>query len=296
MCSLRLLFPLILGLLFASCRGTPEAVQPFQDTRLPDQLRPQDVAAVDEYKKKGGKGGFYPAAGTLAAPVTAQNSAFIVDLDAQRVYFFLGSQLIAFSPISSGQKYYCTETGTYTIGQKNLNHRSSSYGDFVSDNGGKMVKDVEAGFDPVPVGGRFEGSLMKWFMRLNYMGSPTAMGFHRGDLPGYPASHGCIRLPGTMAAWFFNNVKSGTPVMVTGKSYGVPYGANQNRPKRSPKVHSSLEKQNVVPQSEMRPETVGGGNTPEVPAPAPAQEPAAPAPTPAPEVAPELPVPPGAEN
>lgn len=268
------------------------------DGRIPQQLRAEDVAAVDAFKAKGGKGGFYPA--SLAAPLTAENSAFIVDLDAQRAYLFQGSQLIAYSPISSGRKYYRTETGAYTIGQKDLNHRSTSYGNYVSKSGGTVMGDVTAGFDPVPVGARFEGSLMKWFMRLHYNGGSTAMGFHRGVLPGHPASHGCIRLPGTMAEWFFNNVKLGTPVLVTGKSNGVPHGASQNRPKRSPKVHSSLKKKPAAPKTEPAPETgggtapeSGGGSAPEIPSspPAPAPEPAAPAPEPAPASAPELPAP-----
>ena len=40
-------------------------------------------------------------------------------------------------------------------------------------------------------------------------------GMHEGFLPGYPASHGCIRMPGRMAEIFFNNVSVGTPVTVT---------------------------------------------------------------------------------
>ncbi len=37
---------------------------------------------------------------------------------------------------------------------------------------------------------------------------------HEGYLPGYPASHGCIRMPGKMAQIFFSNVALGTPVAV----------------------------------------------------------------------------------
>jgi lipoprotein-anchoring transpeptidase ErfK/SrfK len=285
--SLSLLLTAIPVLFFASCRSTPRAAESADDGRLPQQVRPQDIAAVDGFKAKGGKGGFYPAPDALKEPLTAQNSAFIVDLDAQRTYLYQGSRLIAYSPISSGRKYYRTETGTYTIGQKARDHRSTSYGNYVNSRGGTIMGDVKAGFDPMPPGARFEGSLMKWFMRLHYNGGPTPMGFHRGVLPGHPASHGCIRLPGTMAEWFFNNVAMGTPVLVTGKANGIPYGASQNRPKRAPKVHSSLKKKPAAPRPEGTPAPDAGSPAPELPS-APAPAPPAP-PAPAEAVAPELP-------
>ena len=284
----RLLLALSLGLVFASCRTTPKPEvpgAPVVNANLPKELRAEDAAAVDAWKAKGNKGGFFPQPGTLPEPITAQNARFIVDLDAQRAYLFQGSALIAYSPIASGRKYYRTETGDYTSGQKDLNHRSSSYGSFVSRGGGTVMSDVQNGFDPTPVGARFEGALMKWFMRLHHNGQSTAMGFHRGVLPGYPASHGCIRLPGTMAEWFYNNVPLGTPVLVRGDKNGIPIGKSQGRPKRSPRVHSSLKapkEKKVVP-----PAPESDINTPE-PKPAPAGDPTPSAPS-APEVPAEAP-------
>ena len=258
------LFPtLALGILLASCHTTPKVAKT-DDGRVPHEVRPEDVAAVDAWKAKGGKGGFYPAPDSLKAPITAQNSGFVVDLDAQRAYFYQGSTLIAYTPIASGRKYFRTETGDFTIGQKDLNHRSTSYGSFVNSKGGTLMSDVENGYDPTPPGAKFEGALMKYFQRLYYNGGPTAMGFHRGVLPGYPASHGCIRLPGTMAEWLYNNVPMGTPVAVRGHSNGIPYGKSQGRPKRAPKIHSSLKEPKEDPA------------VPPVPAPAPAPD--APAP------------------
>lgn len=211
------------------------------DGRVPSEVRAEDVAAVDAWKQQGNKGGFSPAANTLKAPINAQTSGFVVDLDAQRAYLYQGSELIAYAPIASGRKYYRTETGDYTIGEKELNHHSTSYGSFVNSKGGTVMSEVENGYDPTPVGARFEGALMKFFMRLHHNGSPTAMGFHRGILPGYPASHGCIRLPGSMAEWFYGNVQPGTPVSVRGSQNGIPYGHSQGRPRRAPRIHSSLK-------------------------------------------------------
>jgi lipoprotein-anchoring transpeptidase ErfK/SrfK len=50
---------------------------------------------------------------------------------------------------------------------------------------------------------------MPFFMRIT-----GGVGMHEGYLPGYPASHGCIRMPGKMAAIFFSNVDLGTPVEI----------------------------------------------------------------------------------
>ena len=134
------------------------------------------------------------------------------------------------------------------------------------------MSDVQSGFDPLPVGARFEGSLMKWFLRLHHNGKPTAMGFHRGVLPGYPASHGCIRLPGSMAEWFYNNVPLGTSVLVRGTKNGIPIGQSQGRPKRSPRVHSSLKAPKETPVVPPAPES--DIKTPEpAPAPAPSGDP-----------------------
>jgi lipoprotein-anchoring transpeptidase ErfK/SrfK len=51
---------------------------------------------------------------------------------------------------------------------------------------------------------------MKWFCRLTNGG----VGFHIGILPGYPASHGCIRLPADIAPLIYQKVKVGTLAVV----------------------------------------------------------------------------------
>ena len=66
--------------------------------------------------------------------------------------------------------------------------------------------------DSAPSGTRYVGAPMKWFMRLTNGG----VGMHVGILPGYPASHGCIRLPSNIAPLIYAKVKTGTPVVVEG--------------------------------------------------------------------------------
>ena len=74
---------------------------------------------------------------------------------------------------------------------------------------------------------------MKYFQRFERNGSPTAMGFHQGVVPSYPASHGCLRLPSKMAAWFFESMPKGTPVHINGTKYGVKPGTRQKGSRRS---------------------------------------------------------------
>ncbi len=94
--------------------------------------------------------------------------------------------------------------------EKDKDHRSSIYGDF-KDRGGRTVRGgVSVRIDSAPSGTRFVGAAMLWFMRLTGDG----VGMHVGILPGYPASHGCIRMPAQTAEMFYNKVKVGTPVRV----------------------------------------------------------------------------------
>lgn len=48
-----------------------------------------------------------------------------------------------------------------------------------------------------------------------------AVGMHAGYLPGYPASHGCVRMPRDAAALFYERVHTGTPVTVVGSTQNL---------------------------------------------------------------------------
>jgi len=134
--------------------------------------------------------------------------SLVVDLTAQEAYLYAGGQLALKAPISTGREGYNTSPGRYKIIQKDVDHRSSIYGEYVKD--GIVIKpDADVYKDPKPRGATFVGAPMPYFMRI-YGG----VGLHEGDLPGYPASHGCIRMPGSKAKRFFAAVKLGTPVKV----------------------------------------------------------------------------------
>jgi lipoprotein-anchoring transpeptidase ErfK/SrfK len=133
-----------------------------------------------------------------------------ISLGEQRAYFYKGDQLVGVSIISSGREGFNTGSGSFRLQQKDLDHKSSLYGDYVDGHGGIVKKDVDTSKDPRPPGAIFDGAKMPFFMRIH-----GGVGMHEGFLPGYPASHGCIRMPRFMAEKFFSNVEVGTPVQIT---------------------------------------------------------------------------------
>ncbi|MFN0129297.1 MAG: L,D-transpeptidase [Verrucomicrobiales bacterium] len=232
---LVVLLALVPFLMVASCTTLSKSAGSKDGPKeMPSTARPEDVAQVDAFFANGGKHGFHPPA-EKTPDLNATDTQFVVELDQQRVYLYHQGELIAASRISSGRRGYRTETGKYTIGQKNLNHRSNLYGSYVTTGGRTVAGDVKAGYDPQPAGARFVGSLMKYFQRFERNGSPTAMGFHQGVVPNYPASHGCIRLPASMAAWFYANVDKGTPIQINGAKNGVKPGTRQSGGRRPPR-------------------------------------------------------------
>ena len=135
----------------------------------------------------------------------------VIRLGEQRAYFYKGNQLVGVSSISTGREGFGTPSGRFKIIQKDLDHVSSRFGDFVDPVTGEVVKkDADRSVDKLPKGIIFDGAKMPFFMRI-----VGGTGMHQGFLPGYPASHGCIRMPEFMAEAFFRNVSVGTPVQIT---------------------------------------------------------------------------------
>ena len=106
-----------------------------------------------------------------------------IDLTAQRVTVYRDGALVAASAISTGSLGRETPTGVFTILEKKVMHRSTTY-------------------DNAP---------MPYMQRLTSKG----IAIHAGDLPGYPASHGCIRLPNEFAKLLYGVTELGTQVMIT---------------------------------------------------------------------------------
>jgi lipoprotein-anchoring transpeptidase ErfK/SrfK len=142
--------------------------------------------------------------------LTPDNARVVVSLSKQRAYLLAGDQIAIDSPISSGKRGHSSPTGSFSIMEKDKDHRSNIYGDYVDAQGRIVRGGISAQIDSAPSGTHFVGAPMKWFMRLTGEG----VGMHVGILPGYPASHGCIRMPEPAAALFYANVKVGTPAVV----------------------------------------------------------------------------------
>ena len=132
-----------------------------------------------------------------------------ISLSEQRIYFFKGSQLAGVSPMSSGREGMETRPGKYRITEKDEDHTSSLFGDYIDKDGVVLKKEIDVRKDARPSGAKFDPAPMPFFMRIY-----GATGMHQGFLPGHAASHGCIRLPRNMAEIFFKESSIGTPVEI----------------------------------------------------------------------------------
>jgi hypothetical protein len=108
--------------------------------------------------------------------------AVVVSLPDQRVHVYRNGVRIAVSTCSTGKAGHGTPTGVFTILQKDRHHHSSTYNNA-----------------PMPN-----------MNRLTWSG----IALHAGKLPGYPASHGCVRLPFEFSQLLFSITHIGTPVIV----------------------------------------------------------------------------------
>ncbi len=135
--------------------------------------------------------------------------SIIIDLSEQTVFFYKGGIEVGRAPVSTGREGYTTPTGSFSVIEKDRNHISTLYGDYVDSAGNVVVRNVGINQDKRPPGTHFQGAPMPCFLRVT-----GAVGMHAGYLPGYPASHGCIRLPHGAAEKFFENAPTGTPVRI----------------------------------------------------------------------------------
>jgi hypothetical protein len=137
----------------------------------------------------------------------------IISLPDQTLGAYRNGIRIAYSSISSGVKGRSTPIGVFTILEKEVTHFSNKYN-----------------HAPMP-----------FMQRLTWEG----VALHGGDLPGYPASHGCIRLPREFARKLYSLTVRGTTVIVVDEKSSEPTIAahpgillppndSQDDPSRSP--------------------------------------------------------------
>ncbi len=147
---------------------------------------------------------------SLEPQINAENSHLIVSLGRQRAFLMVGEEVYIDTPISSGKHAGMTPQGRFSVLEKDPDHRSNIYGDFVDARGRTVRAGVSLKVDAAPSGTHYQGAPMRWFMRLTDGG----VGMHIGILPGYAASHGCVRLPAEIAKLIYDKVKVGTPVTI----------------------------------------------------------------------------------
>ena len=109
----------------------------------------------------------------------------VVSIDDQMAYVYRNGVEIAKSTVSTGRPGKETPTGVFTILQRKVEHESSIY----------------------------EGAQMPYMQRLTWDG----IAMHAGDLPGYPASGGCIRLPYEFSQKVYGIMGNGSTVVITQK-------------------------------------------------------------------------------
>jgi len=124
-------------------------------------------------------------AGFMWSPERAPDGPvkIVISLPAQRAYVYRDGVEIGVSPVSTGMEGRETPTGTFTILEKQRFHRSNKY-------------------DNAP---------MPYMQRITWAG----VAMHGGHLPGYPASHGCIRFPQAFARDLYGVTSVGTQVVIT---------------------------------------------------------------------------------
>ena len=107
----------------------------------------------------------------------------IVSIKSQKVTFYDGGGWILRAPVSTGTKGRETPAGVFSVVEKDKDHRSSLYDD----------------------------AWMPNMLRITWNG----IALHGGPLPGYPASHGCVRMPFGFAEKLFDKVRIGTRIIIS---------------------------------------------------------------------------------
>ena len=137
----------------------------------------------------------------------------LVSLDKQHLKIYDERGLFAESPISSGTKDHPTPMGIFSVVEKSKWHRSNLY----------------------------SSAPMPFMQRITWSG----VALHAGQLPGYPASHGCIRLPAQFASRLWNWSKLGARVIITPGEMSIADMSHRLLPARAPVLASEAPTERV---------------------------------------------------
>ena len=147
------------------------------------QARASDPVAADVEKLRAGQYLWIEQPEIVAASIGAETPvSIVVSLPDQRAYVYRAGKLVGVSTVSTGSDGHETPVGEFTILQKKTFHRSNLY----------------------------SNAPMPFMQRLTWDG----IAMHAGHLPGYPASHGCIRFPKAFARDLYELTELGGSVSV----------------------------------------------------------------------------------
>jgi len=164
-----------------------------------------------------------PDAAVVPTPAEAPNSGVrvVISLPDQRAYVFKDGKLWDSTRVSTGRKGRRTPVGTYTILEKAVWHRSNKY----------------------------SNAPMPYMQRITWGG----VALHAGYVPGYPASHGCIRMPRAFAKRLYRITNFSSTVVVTDraiesskKARRISYAASNPEDTSKPKIAPKPEEPNAV--------------------------------------------------
>lgn len=136
-------------------------------------------------------------------------TAIRIDLSDQRAVLLQGGVKVTEASISTGREGHATPVGNFHVMRKDIAHRSSIYGDYVDAKGRIVMANVDVRKNARPANAHYLGASMPYFVEFS-----PGYGMHEGNRPGYPASHGCVRLSAWKARQFYEASKIGTPVTI----------------------------------------------------------------------------------
>ncbi len=142
---------------------------------------------------------------------TGEPVSIVINIAEQRAYVYRGAQMVAAASVSTGKEGKDTPAGTFAILQKKVDHRSNLY-------------------DNAP---------MPFMQRLTWDG----VAIHAGKNPGYPASHGCDRVPTEFAKKLFAVTGLGTQVTVIGADgeVGPAYAPDSGSAEETASANRTIE-------------------------------------------------------
>jgi lipoprotein-anchoring transpeptidase ErfK/SrfK len=199
--------------------AVPPAPQPAPPTVVTPVPTPSPVKPPAP-KKKGPVDSLRPGQYVWEARASkAQDLKIIAVLDIQRLYVFDGDTVVGVSTMSSGKKGKATPTGVFKILQKNIDHKSNLY----------------------------SNAPMPYMQRLTWDG----IALHAGHIPGYAASHGCLRLPLGFAKALYGATKMDQTVVIlpsldSPKQETKPEGQPEIKPE--PVVDTPVPPPSAAPQ------------------------------------------------